>query len=114
MFRNRFLFVPFVIFVIAFGLDKLISSTTLEPYYSLTLSDLNFRHKEVLFDELKDYLGKKNRKKVLVYFGNSRALLFRNDYIEKNIRIGSYSIFPYRAVLPIIIFIGWNNFDPIP
>lgn len=41
MFRNRFLFVPFVIFVIAFGLDKLISSTTLEPYYSLTLSDLN-------------------------------------------------------------------------
>ncbi|MDI7224878.1 DUF1574 domain-containing protein [Leptospira santarosai] len=83
MFRNRFLFVPFVIFVIAFGLDKLISSTTLEPYYSLTLSDLNFRHKEVLFDELKDYLGKKNRKKVLVYFGNSRALLFRNDYIEK-------------------------------
>ncbi|PJZ56731.1 DUF1574 domain-containing protein [Leptospira barantonii] len=83
MFRNRFLLVPFIIFIIAFGVDKLISSTAFEPYYSLTLSDLNFRHKEFLFDELKDYLKKEDRKKVLVYFGNSRALLFRNDYIEK-------------------------------
>ncbi|TGL83577.1 DUF1574 domain-containing protein [Leptospira yasudae] len=83
MFRNRFLLVPFIIFLLAFGIDKLISSTAFEPYYSLTLSDLNFRHKEFLFDELKDYLQKKDRKKVLVYFGNSRALLFRNDYIEK-------------------------------
>ncbi|EMO41379.1 DUF1574 domain-containing protein [Leptospira noguchii] len=83
MFRNRFLLVPFVIFVISFGIDKLISSTILEPYYSLSLSDLNFRHKEFLFEELKDYLKKENRKKVVVYFGNSRALLFRNDYIEK-------------------------------
>ncbi|EMG00934.1 PF07611 domain protein [Leptospira borgpetersenii str. 200701203] len=106
MFRNRFLFVPFVIFIIAFGIDKLISSTALEPYYSLTLSDLNFRHKEFLFEELKDYLKKENRKKVLVYFGNSRALLFRNDYIEKNTRTGFYSIFLCLVVLPIIIFIG--------
>ncbi|AOP34196.1 hypothetical protein A0128_10270 [Leptospira tipperaryensis] len=83
MFRNRFLIVPFVIFIIAFSIDKVISSTTLEPYYSLTLSDLNFRHKEFLFEELKGYLKEKERKKVLVYFGNSRALLFRNDYIEK-------------------------------
>ncbi|XDD48767.1 DUF1574 domain-containing protein [Leptospira sp. WS92.C1] len=83
MFRNRFLLLPFVIFIIAFSIDKLISSESLEPYYSLTLSDLNFRHKESLFNELKDYLKQENRKKVLVYFGNSRALLFRNDYIEK-------------------------------
>ncbi|EMJ93639.1 DUF1574 domain-containing protein [Leptospira alstonii] len=83
MFRNRFLFVPFVIFIVSFGIDKLVSSTAFEPYYSLTLSDLNFRHKEFLFEELKDYLGKEDRKKVLVYFGNSRALLFRKDYIEK-------------------------------
>ncbi len=83
MFRNRFLIVPFVIFLIAFSIDKIVSSTTLEPYYSLTLSDLNFRHKEFLFEELKGYLKEKERKKVLVYFGNSRALLFRNDYIEK-------------------------------
>ncbi|TGK38670.1 DUF1574 domain-containing protein [Leptospira gomenensis] len=83
MFRNRFLLVPFVIFILAFCIDKIISSETFEPYYSLTLSDLNFRHKESLFVELKDYLKLPERKKVIVYFGNSRALLFRNDYIEK-------------------------------
>ncbi|EMG24143.1 PF07611 domain protein [Leptospira interrogans serovar Pyrogenes str. L0374] len=111
MFRNRFLLIPFVIFLISFGIDKLISSTIFEPYYSLSLSDLNFKHKEFLFEELKDYLKKKDRKKVLVYFGNSRALLFRNDYIEKNIRIGFCSIFPFPEDLPIIICIGWKGFS---
>ncbi|TGK42907.1 DUF1574 domain-containing protein, partial [Leptospira gomenensis] len=36
MFRNRFLLVPFVIFILAFCIDKIISSETFEPYYSLT------------------------------------------------------------------------------
>ncbi|EMG09056.1 PF07611 domain protein [Leptospira interrogans serovar Icterohaemorrhagiae str. Verdun HP] len=63
MFRNRFLLIPFVIFLISFGIDKLISSTIFEPYYSLSLSDLNFKHKEFLFEELKDYLKKRTVKK---------------------------------------------------
>ena len=48
------------------------------------MSEVNFIQKPVTYEELKKYLHQKNRKKVLVYFGNSRALLFSNNYIDKN------------------------------
>lgn len=55
----------------------------IQTYFTKTVSELNYFHKPVLFEELKTYLKKKDRKKVFVYFGNSRALLFSNKYIEE-------------------------------
>lgn len=55
----------------------------IQTYFTKTVSELNFFHKPYLFDELKSYLKKENRKKVLVIMGNSRALLFNNKYIDE-------------------------------
>ena len=82
--KKSFLYIPFYIIVIAFCLDKIIILDSVSAYFSKTLSELNYQHKPYLFDELKDYLKQKDRKKVLVYFGNSRALLFDNLYISRN------------------------------
>lgn len=56
----------------------------IQVYFSKTLSEINYFHKPDLYEELQQYLAKENRKKVFVYFGNSRALLFNNKYIEDN------------------------------
>src|SRR6185295_14490231 len=78
-----FLFLPLLILIAAYIIDKIFLMEDLQTYFTKTVSELNFFHKPVLFQELKDYLAKKDRKKVLVFFGNSRALLFNNKYIEE-------------------------------
>ncbi|MCB1189854.1 MAG: DUF1574 domain-containing protein [Leptospiraceae bacterium] len=83
MLKHKFLLLPFVIFIIAFLLDKFFMIESIHVYYSKTLSEINYFHKPELFDEMKKYLSQKDRKKVFVYFGNSRALLFSNEYIAQ-------------------------------
>ncbi len=83
MIKNKFLLIPFLIFAIAFVIDKILLTEKIQTYYSKTVSEINFFHKPILFQELKEYLQKPDRKKVLVYFGNSRALLFENSYIAE-------------------------------
>lgn len=83
LFRNRFLLVPFLVVFLAFCLDKLLILENVHTYFSKSLSDINYIQKKELYEDLKEYLAQKNRDKVLVYFGNSRALLFDNDYIHK-------------------------------
>ena|GEM_PF-1609400 len=81
-FKEKVLLLPFLIFIIAFGLDKFLSLEGVHTYFSKTLSDINYIQKEELYQDLQKYLQTPQRKKVLVYFGNSRALLFNKDYIE--------------------------------
>ncbi len=83
MLKNKFLFIPFIIFFIALGIDRILMLENIQTYFTKTVSEINFFHKPYLFDELKNYLAQKERKKVLVIFGNSRALLFNNKYIEE-------------------------------
>ena len=81
--RHKFLLLPFAILFSAILLDKIILIEFVQTYFTKTMSEINFQEKEQLFDDLKEYLQKPNRKKVLVYFGTSRALLFDLEYIHK-------------------------------
>jgi hypothetical protein len=82
MLRNKFLLLPFLIFFIALSIDRLLMIESIQTYFTKTVSEINFFHKPYLLNELEEYLKKTDRKKVLVYFGNSRALLFDNQYID--------------------------------
>lgn len=82
-FKNKFLLIPYLILILAYVLDKIFLLENIQTYYTKTVSEINFFHKPILFEELKSYLKLENRKKVLVYFGNSRALLFDKDFIAK-------------------------------
>ena len=84
MLKNKFLLIPFLIFILALILDRIFMLEKIQTYFTKTVSEINYFHKPILFEELKTYLKKPDRKKVLVYFGSSRALLFNNQYIEKN------------------------------
>lgn len=81
--RNKFLLVPLLTILLAFLLDKILLFEDVHTYFSKSLSDINYIQKEDLYKDLKDYLSKPSRNKVLVYFGNSRGLLFNNDYIQR-------------------------------
>jgi len=81
--KNRYLLVPFLVFFTAYVLDKILLLENIQTYFTRTMSEVNYVQKPVTYEELKEYLKLKERKKVLVYFGNSRALLFNNAYIEK-------------------------------
>jgi hypothetical protein len=84
MLKNKFLLIPVLIFLIALAVDRILMLEKIQTYFTKTVSEINYFHKPVLFQELKDYLQKPDRKKVFVYFGNSRALLFDNKYIEEH------------------------------
>lgn len=84
MLKNKFLLIPFLIFIISFAIDRIFMLESIQTYFTKTVSEINYFHKPILFNELKEYLNKPDRKKVLVYFGSSRALLFNNKYIEEN------------------------------
>ncbi len=81
-FRLYMLF-PFLLFMAAFLFDKVFFIGDFPDYFLRTASFLNYDHKEVLREELKNYLSKKDRKKTLVIFGNSRTMSFDNTYFEK-------------------------------
>ncbi|TGN19446.1 DUF1574 domain-containing protein [Leptospira idonii] len=81
--KHKFLLLPLFVILISFCLDKLILLENVHTYFSKSLSDINYIQKNKLFSDLKEYLSQPNRDKVLVYFGNSRALLFDNEYIQK-------------------------------
>lgn len=82
-FRSYMLF-PLVLFLAAFLLDKLFFIGNFPSYFMNTASFVNYEHKEVLVDELEEYLKTPNRKMVLVMFGNSRTMAFDNNYIESH------------------------------
>ena len=84
MLKNKFLLIPVLIFLIALAVDRILMLEKIQTYFTKTVSEINYFHKPVLFQELKDYLQKPDRKKVFVYFGNSRALLFDNKYIAEH------------------------------
>jgi len=80
--KNKFLLAPFLALLLAFVLDKVLLSENIQTYFSKTMSEINYSQKEELYKDLQSYLKQEDRRKVLVYFGTSRALLFENDYIE--------------------------------
>lgn len=80
--RKPFLLYPLGIIIFAFILDKILLLENIQTYFSKTMSEINYMQKEELYEDLKNYLKKETRKKVFVYFGTSRALLFDNNYIE--------------------------------
>ncbi|TGK00575.1 DUF1574 domain-containing protein [Leptospira semungkisensis] len=83
--KNLFLLLPFIILLVAIGIDRILTLPAVQPYYSKTFSHLNFESKEDLYSDLKDFLkqDKSTRKKALVYFGNSRSLLLPTLELEK-------------------------------
>lgn len=83
--KNLFLLIPFLIFVVAILFDRLLTTDFLEAYYSNSFSHLNFESKEDLYSDLKQELAKEKteRKKILVFFGNSRALLLPYTELRK-------------------------------
>lgn len=81
--KHKYLLIPYFIFIVSYLIDKILLLENIQTYYTKTVSEINFFHKPILLEELKSYLKKENRKKVLVYFGNSRALLFDKNFIEK-------------------------------
>ncbi len=84
--RNKFLLFPFFVILLAYLTDKILLSERIQTYFSKTMSEINYIHKEELYEELKSYLNSENRRKVFVYFGTSRALLFELQYIESTYR----------------------------
>lgn len=84
MLKNKFLLIPVLIFLLAVIIDRILMLEKIQTYFTKTVSEINYFHKPILFEELKDYLKQPSRKKVLVYFGNSRGLLFDNKYIEEH------------------------------
>ena len=84
MLKNKFLLIPILIFLIALMIDRIVMIEKSQAYFTKTVSEINYFHKPILFQDLKEYLAKPERKKVLVYFGNSRALLFDNRYIAEH------------------------------
>ncbi len=80
--KHKFLLLPLLVILFTFFIDKLILLERVHTYFSKSLSDINYIQKNQLYQDLIVYLGTPNRKKVLVYFGNSRGLLFDNEYIE--------------------------------
>lgn len=84
--KNKFILAPFLALILAFILDKVLLSENIQTYFSKTMSEINYSQKEELYDELKAYLKEENHRKVLVYFGTSRALLFENAYIESEFK----------------------------
>lgn len=81
---KRAFFIPFVIFLAAFTVDKLFLLDSFPLYYLTTASFINFEHKQRLIYQLKDYLNqpKNQRKNVLVIVGNSRSFSFDLEYIQ--------------------------------
>lgn len=86
MFSKRPFVIPFLLFLIAFFVDKLFLLDSLPLYYLTTASFINFQHKEKLTSELKNYLETVNtkNKKTLLILGNSRTMSFDNEYISKH------------------------------
>lgn len=82
--RNKYLLTPFLVIFIAFVLDKILLSEKIQTYFSKTMSEINYMQKHDLYQELREYLNREDRRKVLVYFGTSRALLFERDYLESS------------------------------
>ena len=81
-FRPYLLF-PLLVFAAAFLLDKAFYIGDMEDYFLRTASFINYDHKEDLIDELDAYLKQKQRRRVVVMFGNSRTMSFSNRYIDK-------------------------------
>jgi hypothetical protein len=104
---KRAFFIPFVIFLAAFTVDKLFLLDSFPLYYLTTASFINFEHNKRLIYQLKDYLNqpKNQRKNVLVILGNSRSFSFDLEYIKKNIQIGYYLIFLFQGESKIIFYI---------
>ena len=73
---------PLIPLLAAFLFDKLFFIGEVPYYFLNTASFVNYDHKEELIFELKDYLSRKDRKKVVAIFGNSRTTPFNNAYIE--------------------------------
>ncbi|EPG75739.1 PF07611 family protein [Leptospira fainei serovar Hurstbridge str. BUT 6] len=75
---KKILLIPFLILAISLMIDRFLTNNYFERYYSNTLSHLNYLSKQDLYEDLKGYLKKppSERKKVLVFLGNSRSLLF--------------------------------------
>ncbi len=83
--KNSFLFIPFIIFLVSVGLDRIATIESFQKYFSTTFSHLNFISKEDLYADLKLELQKDPsvRKKTLVFLGNSRALLLPYAELQK-------------------------------
>lgn len=82
MIQQKPFVIPFLLFLFAFLVDKLLLLDSFPLYYLTTASFINFQHKETLMYQLKEYLSFHQRKKVLVILGNSRSMSFNNDYIS--------------------------------
>lgn len=78
---RKLLLFPVLVLLGAFLLDKVFFIGNLEHYFLSTASFKNYEHKLEMLDELEQYLKRKDRKKVLVLFGNSRTMPFSNEYI---------------------------------
>ncbi len=79
----RVFFIPFLLLLTAWVIDKIFVLGNFPFYYLTTGSFVNFEQKEKLVYELKQYLNQSKRKKVLVILGNSRSMSFDNHYIQK-------------------------------
>ena len=73
---------PLIPLLTAFCFDKVFFIGDLPYYFLNTASFVNYEHKEELIFEMKEYLSRPDRKKVLALFGNSRTTPFSNKYIE--------------------------------
>lgn len=79
---RMFMLFPFILFLFAFGVDKLFWIGDHPSYFLRTASFVNYDHKKTLIDQLEQYLQKKDRKKVMVMFGNSRTTAFDLEYLK--------------------------------
>ncbi|PJZ66484.1 DUF1574 domain-containing protein [Leptospira wolffii] len=83
--KNLFLFIPLLILLFSIAADRILTLNAFEPYYSKSFSHLNFISKEDLYKDLRAELQKPSseRSKILVFFGNSRALLLPYSELRK-------------------------------
>lgn len=83
--EKKILLIPFLILASILLLDRFLTNSYFVRYYSNTLAYLNFSSKHDLYEDLREYLKQPlpERKKVLVFFGNSRSLLFPYHELRK-------------------------------
>lgn len=79
----RIFLLPFILFFLAFFVDKLLYIGRFEDTFLRTATFLNYEHKLDMLDELDIYTKTPGKKKVLVLFGNSRTMSFDHKYLDK-------------------------------
>ena len=91
--KNSYIYKPFVFLLIVFALDKIFLLEYFQKEFLQTGNVVHYRHREMLLKRLQE---RKNDKKLIVAFGDSRAYAF-SDLALKPEQKKKYEIYNFSA-----------------